>query len=504
MKNRSCIRLAMIWLITLVWLSGCKKDPNDGSDQPGAFRNFSIGSIFFEIEGNNITGHTSAYTDRKGMIPVFSANGKVFIDNVEQISGTTVVDLDLPKKYKVVATDGTTKEYTIKMTSFTDLPVLFVTTEGNKEIVSEDDYLKATFVLDPNGNALAQPFKLTGNIKGRGNSTWSFVKKPYKIKFDSKTALFGASPVKEWVLLANYADKTLIRNFLANKLSSRLGMAFTPMSQFIELFVNGQHRGSYMISDQVEVGPSRVNINELGPADNGSALISGGYLLEIDQRILDTKDEPYFESYFFPIVVKSPKAPSADQMNYIKSYLQEAENVLIGSQANDPVNGFRKYFDEDSFIKWYLVNEIFKNVDSRSFSSIYFYKPRNGKIFFGPVWDFDLGAGNANHNAACQIYQGFYTQYNKWFTTMYQDPAFQARVTAIWKQYRKDILEMTSWIDEEGKVLALSEVENFKLWPLFSDPSWCVVPGKANYEQHVAWLKQFLSQRIDWLDQQFK
>jgi len=99
---------------------------------------------------------------------------------------------------------------------------------------------------------------------------------------------------------------------------------------------------------------------------------------------------------------------------------------------------------------------------------------------------------------------GFYVLYHKWFNKMYEDPDFKAKVIDIWKQYRSNILNVNNLIIEESKTIELSRINNFRLWPLFSDPSWCVVPGKTNFTEHLDWLRLFLSQRIDWLDQQFK
>src|SRR5690606_28557047 len=121
-----------------------------------------------------------------------------------------------------------------------------------------------------------------------------------------------------------------------------------------EVFLNGVHQGNYMLSDQIEVGVDRVNISELKTTDDSEDMITGGYLLEIDQRILDAKDEPYFQSNYFPIVFKSPEEPSELQMNYISNYVKDAEEVLFSEDFADADDGFRKYFDEDSMIRWFI------------------------------------------------------------------------------------------------------------------------------------------------------
>jgi hypothetical protein len=143
-------------------------------------------------------------------------------------------------------------------------------------------------------------------------------------------------------------------------------------------------------------------------------------------------------------------------------------------------------------------------VDASGRSSIYFYKPRNGKIFFGPVWDFDLGAGNAVHEPLCMDPVEFYVLFHKWFWQMYQDPAFKQKVKETWKKYRTPIFHQIELIHEAGELVEASQAVNFRIWPDFSDPSWCVAPGKATYAAHVAWLKQFMTDRIAWLDNAYK
>lgn len=490
-----------IALFLLLAFVGCKKEIEkiETEKLQPEISTFSINNIAFAIEDDLILGNNPSDIDRSSLAATFTAEGTVSVNGKEQVSEVTTNDFTAPVRYTVSNATGS-KEYTVKYTTFTGLAKLYITTENGANI-TKADYVSATFTLDPNFQYDGGSVEATGKIKGRGNSTWDMVKKPYKIKFDSKTSLFDMPEHKTWVLLANYADKSLMRNYLAYRLAKKIDTPFAPSYNFIEVYLNGNHQGNYMLSDQVEIGPNRVNIPALGPSDNGDDVITGGYLLEIDERAPE-KDDPYFVSDItkFPIVIEGPEEPSELQMAYITNYVNEAEEVLFGANFTDKDNGFRKYFDEESMIRWFFVSEVFKNVDSRSFSSIFFHKDRGGKLTMGPLWDFDLGAGNAGHCPECMQATGWHVRYNPWFNRMYEDPAFKAKVKSMWQQYKSEIDDLLPTIDKTALHLDASQKRNFVLWPDFNDPSWTAVQGKLSYKSQVDYLKEFLTARIAWMD----
>lgn len=497
----------LLLIFAALFILGCSKDDvTPVEEQPGdpKMTAFSVGDLQFRIVNDTITGHTDKIISTAEVFPVFTAVGKVYADGTELTSGVTKLNLDMPKILTVKNSKGATKDYKVFMTTFTGLPRMYITTDDKQDVTSLEVYKSGTMMIEPNGeeNAALPVTKL--NIRGRGNSTWGMPKKPYKIKFEVTTSLFGGPTHKEWVLLANYADKTLIRSYMAFTLSAQMQMAFTPAAHFVELFVNGRHDGNYMVTDQVEVASKRVNVETLSNTVTDPETNKGGYLLEIDFRVRESHSDPYFESKEFPIVVKYPKEVSEIQMKYIRDYVMEAETVLASPQFMDPANGFRKYFDEESIIKWYIINEVFKSVDSYGYSSIYIYKTRNGKLSFGPVWDFDLSGGNAIQEPLCMDPIEFYVVFHKWIWKMYQDPAFKQKIHDVWKQYRTPIFDQLKLIDQMAAKLDKSQKANFLLWPNFSDPNWCVVQGKTTYAAHIAWLKEFMNVRINWFDMAFK
>ncbi len=431
------------------------------------------------------------------LVASFSASGIVKVNGVVQKSGISVNDFSKPVVYTVYSESGEKKvDYTINTITFTRLPKLYITTQGGSLIDSKENYVNATFRMEPNGQYNCDVFEGEGRIKGRGNSTWGMPKKPYKIKLDQAAGLLGLEPAKEWVLLANYIDKTLIRNYLAYKLSDLLDMPFSPAHEFVEVFLNGEHVGNYMLSDQIEIGESRVNISK-----------TDGYLLEIDYRSRSESEENvgWFESSDITVALKDPDELAPVRFNAIKNHVMTADKALTDYAAGNKNIDYRRYFDVESTIRWFLVNEFFKNGDAAGYSSIFFYKNKDDdKLYMGPVWDFDIAAGNAAHQPYCLDPTDWWVINMPRISRMYYaDPTFEKRVKEIWRQYKPQFMSIIQEVDVMAEKLDLSQKANYKLWPDFNDPSYFVIQGNKTYQGQVAYLKNFLQKRYNWMDAQF-
>ncbi|NCC98542.1 MAG: hypothetical protein EOL95_02400 [Bacteroidia bacterium] len=374
--------------------------------------------------------------------------------------------------------------------TFTHLPIIRIVIDGGGNVSSNKSvYRDMTAEFDPNGIISCDTTIVKGQIRGRGNSTWAMPKRPYKIKLDEKAGIFGLKPAKKWVLLANYADKTLMRNYLAFEMSEKVNMDYTPQHLFVELFINGVHQGNYLLTDQLEIGNGRLEAVNL---------------LEIDQRIYETQNKPWFQTSHFPIVIEAPTEINQTEQYQISEYFKNAERVLDSNNYKDPKKGFRQYFDTKSVIKWWLINELFKNVDARVYSSIYFHQRLTSeKVFMGPVWDFDLGAGNSGHSEGCQKSSGWYVLYNAYIYRMYTDPDFKQETKDAWNIYKNVFMDVIMSIDSIQDYLQYSQEENFKIWPIFNDNDWYSVKNLPdNYEGQVEFLKNYLLDRFDWMDSQ--
>ena len=330
-------------------------------------------------------------------------------------------------------------------------------------------------------------------IRGRGNSTWFLhPKKPFQMKLDDKKEFLGMPNHKKWLFLAEYSDKSLLRNTIVFEMVYISNLDWTPASTFAEVFLNGEYNGVYNITQKVEEGSNRVDLGD------------DGYLLEIDNIDRLDADDVYITTEEVPVInIKEPDLAWNDaKYVYINNLINQFELNLFGGNFADPVNGYAKYIDVDSFIDWFLINEIVKNQDSMSFSSIYLNVIPGEKIKMGPLWDFDLGFGNVDYSDATNP-EGFWVRWNPWISRLLQDPAFADKVRARFAYFRDNENYILGKIDQYAEKLKWSQQENHNKWQLFGEYVW---PNPVYFDSHgeeVAHLKSWYQARMDWLETAF-
>jgi len=432
------------------------------------------------------------------LIPTFSmgSNNKAYINNINQESKITINDFKQPLSYEIISSGKVIYKYKVEII-YTGLPLVYVNTDNKASIVSKDDYVNGQIIIYPNKES--SKFSATMQIKGRGNSTWTMPKKPYKVKLGTKASILGMPEDKEWVLLANYADKSLIRTSLALELGKKASFAYTPNMQHVDLILNGVYQGSYLIGEQIKVSKGRVNIKELDEDDNDEGNISGGYLLEVDARL----DETFWfkTNADVPITIKSPEDISPEQLEYISNYIQVTEDAIY-SPDFETENGYIKYINTETFIDFYWINELFKNTDAQFYSSVYLYKDRNGKLNIGPLWDFDISAGNINYNS-CDYPIGWWIRDSKWIHRLFADPAFKSAADARWNELKTSFIpELMNSITTKKTLLESSQRLNFYKWSILDKYIWPNAVITGSYEGEINYLSNWLEARINWIDGQ--
>ena len=460
--------------------------------------------ISCQVAANQIIGQVPYLLKSDSLVANFTIpeGSIVTVNGVLQISGITKNDFSKPVVYKFTTQNGTVKQYTVKLKTFTGLPVIHINTQDSITIESKEVYVKANLKI--NGNSVFTEGIYDGGIqiRGRGNSSWFIMpKKSYKIKLDQKAPLLDMPADKEWVLQANYADKTLMRNHVSFELSRRLGLKYTPRSRFVEVFLNKKYIGNFLLTEQIKIAKERLNINELKSNDLGNDLITGGYLLEVDARL--DADIWFKTSKAVPFCIKSPENIALAQFEYIKNYVQQTEDVLYSDSFSDPKEGYAKYLNVDSFVNWYLLNEITKNTDAVFHTSVFMYKDKNGKLCIGPAWDFDIAIGNADYNGNDNP-EGFYIQKSIWINRLLQDPAFYVKVKERFNLLKeKEIKTLTQYINETAVSLNYSQTENFNKWNILNTYVWPNPVVLGSYDKEVDYLKDWFEKRIYWIDNEF-
>ena len=477
-------------------------------------------------EDGTITGTFTDILKSYILIPSFELDcEQATVGAVVQTSGNDKHDFSKSVNYEVKMNDGTYRTFTVKMSipKVPKLPVIRINTENAYPILDKKNYIPGTVVIeDPDGAYWDTPrleVKIVENgVRGRGNSTWDMPKKPYKIKFDEKISIFGLGEDKEWVLLANYADKTLLRNVVAMKLSEIVGMEWTPSMLPVEVYLNDEYMGCYTFSEHKKVSKHRVDLDIVGESDNSGDAVTGDYYMEIEQNLDETT---CFRTSIcgIPMMFSDPEVPTAAQYDYIVGYFYDAESALMGSNFTDPENGWQKYIDIESFAKAYIVNELTKNIDGNMRKSSFITKEKGKKLEMYHLWDYDLTLGNCNYlddefgatdgpegwfikDFSCNYWTHGWNHTN-WYTRLTDDPAFCAKVKEIWDKHHQELSSIPDFIDVKAMIMEDAQKRNFKRWDILNISVWPNVVVKGTYAGEVEYLKDYYTKRFRWLDGKF-
>ena len=375
-------------------------------------------------------------------------------------------------------------------------PEIRITTEG--EVLDRDNYVNGTITfLDPDlvyGGETEVSSSM--KIRGRGNSTWDyFPKKPYRIKMDEKSKVFGMRSDKDWILLAEYSDKTLIRNRFAMELSRICGMPWTPEMRPAQVWLNGSYQGLYTLSEHKEVGAHKVDISDQG------------VYLEIGEDM--NEQVCFYTGMGIPIMFKDPSEPTQEQYDRVVKAFRDFEAALETSWKGE----WRPMIDVKSFVNFFIVEELTKNPDGNLRRSSFMTLDTDGKLRMYHVWDFDLAFGN------CDFFRSLYgidaspsgwfvKYYNRdgrnrgWYYKMFQDEFFVKKVKARWKELYPALEEAISFIDDQEIFLSEVQALNFERWPIMGQYVWPNAKVAQTYAGEMYYLWDFYYQRIRWMDAQ--
>ena len=381
-----------------------------------------------------------------------------------------------------------------------NIPHVYIDT-GGQPINDKENYVEGTITIkDPEKlYSDVEEFSALMGIRGRGNSTWSFPKKPWKVKLKAKASLLGMPADKEWCLLANYSDRTLLRNVVAMRLSEICGFAWTPRMHGVEVTLNGEYQGVYTLCEHKKVSADRVNIDVVGENDNDGEAVTGGYYLEIEEA----QDETicWWTSMGVPMMFSDPEEPTAPQLAYVKGLFDDFEKALRDQDWSEDT-GYRKYIDIDSFIDYYIVQELTKNIDGNLRKSSFLTKEIGKKLEMYHLWDFDLTLGNAGYfdPSVGNSYDNFYIRWSKWYPYLFQDPDFVQKLKDRWAYLYPQLATIPSFIDEQALYLEKAVERNFRKWSIYDSVGWVEMPSKGSYEAEIDYLKEFYRRRLGWLN----
>ncbi len=413
------------------------------------------------------------------------------------------VDLDSQRLITVADEDGKARVYRLcaERKSY-GIPILSIDTASGKDVASKTEYERATMTLDGD--------TYTMNIRGRGNASWRiFPKHAYRLKLDEKASVLGLDSNRDWVLVSNYADPSLIRNSIASDMAKTLdGLGFTPTHKAVDLYVNGEYQGVYMIAEKIEDAGNRVDLGDPIYDEEGK-IRDFGFLLEFgwDYDSENVYGKDYFNTtYCKRVYIKEPEITEAKNSTYkyIYNYITSVDKAI--SEGGD----WQSLIDVDSWVDWFIVNELTNNTECVFYRSLYMYKPAGGKLTAGPIWDYDMAFGN--HLDDIKDYEGWVSVdstygylYKNWMYYLLRDDYFVSLVKARWEE-KKEVLLATALasVDENAAIIETAQKNNFAVWPKVLKYQIGVSTASTlvhTWEGHLDYIRDFINMRYEWMDE---
>lgn len=417
-----------------------------------------------------------------------------------------------------------------------DLPIVVITTPNGQTIPDEPKITAQMQVIDNGPGQINflndQPNGYNGfiGVERRGSSSQDLSdKKPFAVETrdangdDLDVPLLGMPAESDWVFMAPYNDKSLVRDAFTHEMARRI-MPWAPRTRFVELVLNGNYQGIYLVAERIKRNNERVDIAKLTEVDVSGDELTGGYIIKMDKTTGAQNEgwlSPYpaqsgsWQSTYYQY--HHPKADDLQpaQKQYIESWMTEFEDLMASPDYADSIDGYTNFIDVASFVDFVIINELTKNVDGYRLST-FLYKDKDSKdplLHAGPIWDFNIAMGNANYCNG-DTYTGWAMDFNDvciqdgwiihfWWQRLWDDPAFRKKLAARWAELRADQFKtdkVTGVIDSLTGILNQSAPRNWQRWPVLNEWVWPNVFCCGTYQQHVNYLSNWLVNRLEWMD----
>lgn len=370
---------------------------------------------------------------------------------------------------------------------YAGLPRVVIETEDFREIRDRETEFASNFQIYGETEPMTEVLPLT--VRGRGNSSFKMPKYGMKLEFTDKVSLLGMPKSRDWALVANFGDKTHLRNYMAYRLSEWLGVRYAPKSVFVELFLNRKYMGLYLLSETVKVAKNRVNIAE----NDSSFLFEKEGEKKLDSPFVTTNGDNSFH-------IKSPKNPSKETMDLLRNHLNDFEEFLKSPSLCDAY--MDQWIDIDDFVSYYWVQEFSKNEDANFARSIFMTWEKGGTIHMGPLWDFDLGFGNASRENNTPP-ENWYVRNYRWFYYIARSSPVQAAVKSFWKDHRKDFGALIDSVPVYRGIIERAIDNEYRRWPVLQNTeNWALKDPYKTYDEAVEAMIKWMKSRYSWIEKQ--
>lgn len=472
-------RFFALILVAAFCLAACQSKPASNTDNTSK-NTSTTASTTADTKKDPVVkedfSHLFAPAERNGNVTVneLTADGSYITGNYTRVDGATV------QKYP----------------RLTNLPTLYLDFPNGRSLssVQHSVYTDATytFVDEYVENSY---YNLPLQIKGRGNYSWSFAQKPYSIKLGEKADFLGMGAAKKWTLITVSSDKSMMHNYLTQKMAAAMGLRGTCENEYVDVVVNGVYKGTWVLTEKIQIHEERIDVPE-----------EVGVLFEIEMVYRHSCDfcillyENKIErDNTVHLRLKTYKGTDIEDMDSrardaARKELQPFFDALTDAMTRDPsIKKLEKYIDVDSFINWYLLNEMTRNYDSQFVTSCYCYIDETGRLYMGPVWDFDTCYGTQNSQV-----DGYWVSNAPWYTWLLDCPEFFRLTQERWTELQDSglIESFYNAIDQTAERIAQSEKLNHTLYPHSEIRN-------DSFEGSVEYFKDWLSARLDWMDGEF-
>ena len=361
---------------------------------------------------------------------------------------------------------------------------------GSVRIDVPEGYRSAFGEIDPESTGVELPL---GYIRGRGNSTWLEEKKSFRFKLEGKADLLGMGKSKNWLLISNTMDASLLRNRVMLEIGRRFGLRFTPRILSVDLYINGEYAGNYTLSQQVRIEKASVGIDEIPPEAFEGPDITGGYLLAMNHGSDESPENIFVTGRGVQFLLKEPEfasdadqAGTEEQRDFITGFLQRTEDAVFGEGGEDNTP-WTEYMDMEAAAKYWWLQELCVNGDAFHSDSTFLFKERDGKLFWGPPWDFDIALNPVMYDDTLNYIA------MPWLDHLRAcDPHFQEALLRTWSELEPILEEMAGdggVIDRFAEEINASWQQNHERWNPGTDPEG------TEPDTLVIELKQFINQR---------
>ena len=393
------------------------------------------------------------------------------------------------------------------------LPVVTIHTENAVEINNSNKTVNQKGIMSLIWNDGKSIYTDSLQIRGRGNGSWTFPQKPYKMTLNHKYRMLGfPAKAKDWTLINTYRDKSLMRNLVAFEGSRLLQMPYTPASTLVDVYYNGEYKGIYQLTDQVEVHKNRVEVEELTPEDKTQPTISGGYMIEVDSYAPQERSMFYSSRFKTPITVKYPneRKITTVQKQALVNYYNMMETRTFFANYTDPVLGYESVIDVNTYLRRFIAMELAANTDS--YHSVHMYKKRNDLHFYvGPVWDCDLAFDNdtraypTNSSSDFVVFNSRCSNVPGMKETLRRILAVTGdKMSAYWSEARnrRDLTpeHFDRYIDSIALACDASQKLHYTRWKTLDKVIVLTPAARGSYQAEVDFLKQYVRARIAWMD----